>query len=157
MARKPAKVSAGLLMYRRRDGGLEVLLAHPGGPFFARKDLGAWSIPKGEIEPGDDALATARREFAEEIGLEPGEPLIELGWIKQRGGKTVHAWAFEGDLPAGFEPRSNTFTLQWPPGSGQTQAFPEIDAACFFDLTTAREKINVAQAELLDRLLARLG
>ena len=156
MATKRAKVSAGVLMYRRRGASVEVLLAHPGGPFFARKDLGAWSIPKGEIEDGDDARATARREFAEEIGLEPGEPLIELGWVKQKGGKIVHAWAFEGDLPEGFEPRSNTFTLQWPPGSGRVQEFPEIDAARFFDLPTARRKINAAQAELLDRLVARL-
>jgi predicted NUDIX family NTP pyrophosphohydrolase len=152
-----AKVSAGLLMFRRRGAGLEVLLAHPGGPFFARKDLGAWSLPKGELEPGEQALATARREFFEEIGLEPGEPLLELGWIKQKGGKVVHAWAFEGDLPEGFQLRSNTFTLVWPPGSGRTREFPEIDAVRFFDLPTARQKINAAQAELLDRLVARLG
>jgi predicted NUDIX family NTP pyrophosphohydrolase len=155
MVKRP-RISAGLLMYRRRGDDVEVLLAHPGGPFFARKDLGAWSIPKGEIEEGDDALSTARREFIEEIGLRPGEPLVELGWIKQKGGKVVHAWAFEGDLPAGFELRSNTFTLQWPTGSGRVQEFPEIDAARFFDLPAARRKINAAQVELLERLVAKL-
>ena len=151
------KVSAGLLMYRRRSDRLEVLLAHPGGPYFANKDDGAWSIPKGEVEGADDLLATARREFVEEIGFQPGEPFVELGSIKQRGGKVVHAWAFEGDLPANFELCSNSFEIEWPPRSGHMQEFPEIDRAEFFNLEQAQQKINSAQAELLDRLTTGLG
>ena len=151
------KTSAGLLMYRRRSEGLQVLLAHPGGPFFARKDRGAWSIPKGEVEGTDELLATARREFFEEVGVHPGGELIELGSIVQKGGKVVHAWAFEGDLPADFELDSNTFELEWPPRSGRVREFPEIDRVDFFDLEQARAKINAAQAELLDRLVSALG
>ncbi len=157
MASKRARVSAGLLMYRRRGGELEVFLAHPGGPFFARKDAGAWSIPKGEVEPGEELLATARREFEEETGIHPGEPLIPLGEVKQKGGKVVHAWAFEGDWPEGSRLRSNTFELEWPPGSGRVQVLPEIDRAELFGLATAREKINPAQAAFLDRLVAALA
>jgi predicted NUDIX family NTP pyrophosphohydrolase len=129
-----------------------VLLVHPGGPFWARRDAGAWSIPKGEFEEGDDPRACAVREFEEETGtaLPPGE-LVELGSVRQKGGKTVSAWAAEGDLDADAV-RSNTFTMEWPPRSGRTAEFPEIDRAAWFDLETAREKLVPAQAELLDRL-----
>lgn len=157
MVTKRARVSAGLLMYRRRGGALEVFLAHPGGPFFAKKDAGAWSIPKGEVEPGEELLAAARREFEEETGIHPGEPLYPLGEVKQKGGKVVHAWAFEGDWPAGSVLRSNSFELEWPPGSGRVQVLPEIDRAELFALEIARTKINPAQATFLDRLVARLA
>jgi len=150
-----SKTSAGLLMYRRR-GALEVFLAHPGGPFFARKDAGAWTIPKGELEPGENMVVAARREFREEIGLEPPAVLLPMGFIRQKGGKVVHAWAFEGDHPDG-PVQSNTFTMQWPPGSGRMQMFPEVDRAQFFDLPTARLKINAAQADLVDRLVQLVG
>jgi predicted NUDIX family NTP pyrophosphohydrolase len=147
------RTSAGLLMYRRREGGeLEVLLVHPGGPFFKNKDLGAWTIPKGEPSEGEEPLATARREFREETGIDSGEaPLIPLGEVKQKAGKIVHAWAFEGDCdPATLT--CNTFKVQWPPRSGQWKSFPEVDQYGFFDLAAAREKINPAQVTFLDRL-----
>ena len=146
------KTSAGILLYRERDGAREVLLVHPGGPFWARKDAGAWSIPKGEHDDGEDGLDTALREFREETGteLDAGE-LTDLGSIKQRGGKVVQAWAAEGDLDADAI-RSNTFTIEWPPRSGRTEDFPEVDCAGWFSLDEAREKINQAQAELLVRL-----
>jgi predicted NUDIX family NTP pyrophosphohydrolase len=149
-----AKRSAGILLYRRRPE-LEVLLVHPGGPFWARKDLGAWSIPKGEHEEGEDARACAIREFTEETGSAPmpGE-LDDLGAIKQKGGKVVQAWALEGDLDAAAV-RSNTFSMQWPPRSGRMQEFPEVDCAEWFPLSSARERINPAQAAFLDRLEAR--
>jgi predicted NUDIX family NTP pyrophosphohydrolase len=152
-----AKRSAGILMYRRADAGVEVLLVHPGGPFWARKDLGAWSIPKGEHEDDEDGLTTARREFAEETGtvLAPGE-LIALGAIKQRAGKVVQAWAAEGDLDAAAV-KSNSFTMQWPPRSGQMKEFPEVDRAEWFGLDEARERIIPAQAAFLDRLAAGLA
>jgi predicted NUDIX family NTP pyrophosphohydrolase len=153
---KRAKVSAGLLMFRRRCGALEVFLAHPGGPFFARKDDGAWSIPKGEIEEGDGPLETALREFEEETGIKPGVELIALGEVKQKGGKVVHAWAFEGDRDESQPLVCNTFSLEWPPGSGGRQEFPEIDRASFFDLETARRKLNQAQVAFLDALRARV-
>jgi predicted NUDIX family NTP pyrophosphohydrolase len=145
-------VSAGVLLYRRTPA-LEVLLVHPGGPFFARKDAGAWSIPKGELEPGEDPEARARIEFAEETGTAlPGDvPVRALGEIKQKGGKVVHAFAAEGDLDADAIV-SNTFELQWPPRSGRRQTFPEVDRAAWFRLDEARERINPAQVELLDRL-----
>lgn len=153
-----AKLSAGLLMFHRGPRGLEVLLAHPGGPFFRNKDAGAWGIPKGEPEPGEALRAAALREFTEEMGLPAVEPLLPLGEIRQKGGKTVHAWAFEGAaLPPDFTPASNTFELEWPPRSGRRQAFPEIDRAALFDLAAARLKITEAQAAFLDRLLALLG
>ena len=144
--------SAGLLMFRRRGGELEVLLAHPGGPFFARKDAGVWTIPKGEI--GDeDALAAAQREFTEETGLTAAGPFLSLGEIRQKSGKRVAAWAFEGDCdPAAI--RSNTFTIEWPPRSGQMREFPEVDRAAWLSLATAQEKINPAQTALLDALVA---
>jgi predicted NUDIX family NTP pyrophosphohydrolase len=152
-----AKRSAGILLYRIGGGAPEVLLVHPGGPFWARKDAGAWSIPKGEYDGDEDPRACALREFEEETGtaLPPGE-LMELGSVKQRSGKLVSAWAAEGDLDADAV-RSNTFTLEWPPGSGRTAEFPEIDRAGWFDVDTAREKLVAAQAEFLDRLLARLA
>jgi predicted NUDIX family NTP pyrophosphohydrolase len=150
------RLSAGLLMYRFREGVLEVLLAHPGGPFFRHKDHGAWSIPKGEPDPGEDLLVTAQREFAEETSLEPSGPFLPLPPIQQKGGKIVHAWAFQGDCdPAVI--RSNTFTIEWPPKSGRQAEFPEIDRAAFFDLPTARTKIKAGQEALLDELARLLG
>ena len=143
--------SAGLLMYRLRDGSLEVLLAHPGGPYFVNKDEGAWSIPKGEPDTDENLLVTAQREFEEETGLKPAGPFIPLNPVKQKGGKIVHAWAFEGDCDPGTI-RSNTFTIEWPPRSGQQQAFPEIDRAEWFDLTPARRKIKSGQVGLIDEL-----
>lgn len=146
-----AKRSAGLLMYRRGNG-LELFLVHPGGPFFAKKDEGAWTVPKGEIEEGDEPLPTARREFEEETGLPvPEEGFIELGEIQQKGGKRVLAWAFEGDCDP-EEIRSNAFEMEWPPRSGRKQSFPEIDRARFFAPPEARRKINPAQAAFIDRL-----
>jgi predicted NUDIX family NTP pyrophosphohydrolase len=150
-----SRVSAGLLMFRRRDGQLEVLLVHPGGPFFAKKDEGAWTIPKGEAAPDEDLLTRAQIEFEEELGFRPHGNWIELGSIKQKGGKTVHAWAFEGDLPDSFKLKSNTFEIEWPPRSGKRKQFPEIDRAEFFPQEIARQKINPAQIILLDRLAHR--
>jgi predicted NUDIX family NTP pyrophosphohydrolase len=150
------KLSAGILLYRSRQGAVEVLLVHPGGPFWAKKDLGAWSIPKGEYEPGQDPLAAALREFQEETGHEPPDDgLVELGTIRQRSGKVLTAWAAAGDLdPATVV--SNRFTMEWPPRSGVQQEFPEIDRAGWFDPETARAKLLAAQAELVDRLLEAL-
>ena len=146
-----SRVSAGLLMYRRDNGTLQILLAHPGGPFFRNKDDGAWSIPKGEIESGEDLLETAKREFREEIGVTPTGPFIALTTVKQRGGKIVHAWAFEGDCdPTAIV--SNTFNMEWPPRSGKQMDFPEIDRAEFFDVSTARQKMNAGQVALIDEL-----
>jgi predicted NUDIX family NTP pyrophosphohydrolase len=152
-----AKRSAGILLYRLVAGTPEVLLVHPGGPYWARKDAGVWSIPKGEYDDGEDPRACALREFEEETGRElpPGE-LIELGDVKQRSGKVVTAWGAEGDLDADAV-TSNTFTMEWPPRSGRTAEFPEIDRAGWFDIEAAREKLVPAQAEFLDRLLERLG
>jgi predicted NUDIX family NTP pyrophosphohydrolase len=151
------RVSAGLLLYRIRQVEPEVFLAHPGGPFFARKDNGHWTIPKGEPEPGEDLLAAAQREFGEEVGFIPLGPFVELGTITQKGGKVVHAWACEGDMPDGHEHSCNTFTTEWPMGSGQFQAFPEIDKVCFFAMDEARIKLKETQVPLLDRLMERLG
>jgi predicted NUDIX family NTP pyrophosphohydrolase len=148
--------SAGILLFRVRPAGPEVLLVHPGGPFWARKDLGAWSIPKGEHDDGEDPMACALREFEEETGTTPPRhALIELGEIRQRGGKRVTAWAAEGDLDAA-RVRSNTFTLEWPPRSGRTREFPEVDRAEWFPADEARRRLIPAQAELVDRLLDRL-
>jgi predicted NUDIX family NTP pyrophosphohydrolase len=153
------KQSAGLLLYRRGSNGPEVLLVHPGGPFFARKDVGAWSIPKGEVEPGEEALDVALREFEEELGAPPPvvrEALVDLGTIRQKGGKVVAAWCAEGEFDvSGFT--SNTFSLEWPPRSGQLKEFPEVDRACWFGPVEARVKLLEAQAELIDRLEAALG
>ncbi len=147
------QVSAGILLYRRSPRGIEVLLVHPGGPFFVRKDKGAWSIPKGEVRLDEDLEAGARREFSEEVGSVPSGALVPIGSVRQKSGKVVHAWALEGDFDlAGF--RSNIATLEWPPRSGRTQEFPEVDRAEFFGIPEARERINAAQAEFLDRLLA---
>ena len=145
------RLSAGLLMYRIKDGAIQVLLAHPGGPYFVNKDEGDWSIPKGEPGPDEDLFLTAQREFEEETGLKPTGPFIPLKPVKQKGGKIVHAWAFEGDCdPATIH--SNTFTMEWPPKSGQQMQFPEIDRAEFFDLETARRKVKAGQVGLIDEL-----
>jgi len=144
-----ARRSAGILLHR--DG--RVLLVHPGGPFWAKKDAGAWSIPKGEYEEGDDPRACALREFEEELGtpLPAGTQLLELGTVRQKSGKVITAYAAEGDLDADAI-TSNTFTIEWPPRSGRMQEFPEVDRAGWFDIEEAREKLNPAQAELLVRL-----
>ncbi len=147
----PSRRSAGLLMYRVCDDVIEVLLAHPGGPYFASKDAGHWSIPKGEYEESEDPLAAAQREFTEETGLIANAPFIELGEIKQKGGKLVRAWAFAGTCdPSSLI--SNTFELEWPPRSGRMQTFPEVDRSSFFTLDLAREAIKPAQLPLLDAL-----
>ncbi len=149
-----AATSAGILLHRRAGTATEVLLVHPGGPFWAKKDLGAWSMPKGEVGEGEDPRACALRELGEELGsglgLAAGD-LTELGSVRQKGGKTVHCWAAEGDFDP-TELHSNTFTMEWPPRSGKEQEFPEVDRAEWFGLEAAWEKINPAQAELLDRL-----
>jgi predicted NUDIX family NTP pyrophosphohydrolase len=145
--------SAGIVLYRGRDDGLEVLLVHPGGPLWARRDAGVWSIPKGEYGDDEDPLVAARREFAEELGTPaPDGEALDLGEIRQKSGKRVRAWALAGDLAAD-RARSNTFSMQWPPKSGRTQEFPEVDRAHWFGLEEAREKLNPAQVELLDRLV----
>ncbi|MHC5539442.1 NUDIX domain-containing protein [Singulisphaera rosea] len=145
------RVSAGLLMYRIVAGGLEVLLVHPGGPFFVNKDEGAWSIPKGEVGPGEDLLNAAEREFEEELGTAPSGPFLALGSVKQKGGKTVHAWAFEGDLDP-TEITCNSVSIEWPPRSGRWMEFPEVDRAAFFGPEEARRKVNAAQVPLIDEL-----
>jgi predicted NUDIX family NTP pyrophosphohydrolase len=151
---KSKRISAGLMMYRIKQGKLEVLLVHPGGPFFKNKDIGVWSVPKGEPDDGEDALfSTALREFEEETGIKPeGKKYIPLGSIQQRGGKTVHAWAFEGDMKDGFEPKSNTFKREWPPHSGKFMIFPEADRIEFFESETAKKKIKDRQVEFIERL-----
>ena len=146
-----AKQSAGLLLYRVRHAVPEVLLVHPGGPFWAKKDAGAWSIPKGEAAPGEDLLARARCEFTEETGFVLSGEFRALAPIRQAGGKIVHAWAIEGDCDSGAI-KSNTFDLEWPPRSGRVQAFPEVDRAQWFGLAAARDKINPAQRGLIDEL-----
>lgn len=148
--------SAGLLMYRRREGALEVLLVHPGGPFFARRDEGVWGVPKGLVDRGEDDLTAARREFTEETSFRAGPgPFADLGEVVQKSGKVVHAFAFEGDAdPARLA--SNTFELEWPPKSGRRQEFPEVDRAGWLDLDAARRRIVPAQAAFLDRLVREL-
>jgi predicted NUDIX family NTP pyrophosphohydrolase len=149
--RKDGAVSAGLLMFRKVGGRLEVLLAHPGGPFWAKKDAGAWSIPKGLTEPGEDALTAARREFAEETGLRPDGPFLPLGEVRQKSGKVVHAWACEGDAdPA--ELTSNRIWVEWPAGSGRRIEVPEVDRCEWFTPSEAREKLNPAQVAFVERL-----
>ena len=150
------RTSAGILLFRRRDGDLELLLAHPGGPFFTKRDAGYWTIPKGEVDPGEELLDVARREFLEETGHpSPGGAPIPLGSIVQKGGKTVHGWALEGELdPAAAE--SNTFEMTWPPGSGRRQSFPEIDRVEWFSPAEARRRIKATQIPLIDRLEAAL-
>ena len=145
------KVSAGLLMYRVRERELEFLLAHPGGPLWRKRDAGAWTIPKGEIQDDEDLLAAARREFAEELGFAAHGDFIPLSPITQKSGKIVHAWAVEGDCdPTAV--KSNTFKLEWPPKSGRFQSCPEVDRAEFFRMTQAKQKINPAQIPLLEEL-----
>lgn len=150
-------VSAGLLLYRRTGGGLEVLVAHMGGPLWARRDAGAWTVPKGEPEPGEDLHDAAVREFTEELGLAPppGVDLL-LGEVRQKGGKVVHAWAREGDLDVDLVV-PGTFEMEWPPRSGRRQTFPEVDRAAWLPLDRARALVVAAQAEILDRLAAALG
>jgi len=149
------KVSAGLLMYRVRNGELEFLLGHPGGPFWKNRDAGAWTIPKGELRKGEEPRAAALREFEEEVGFKPGDRLIELTPIRQKGGKIVHAWAFEGDCdPAGI--KSINYEMEWPPGSGRMVDCPEIDRAGFFRMTEAKQKINQAQVAFLEELERKL-
>jgi predicted NUDIX family NTP pyrophosphohydrolase len=155
---KRSRISAGLLMFRRTKNKVEVLLAHPGGPFHVHKDDGAWTIPKGEAAPGEDLLTRAQIEFEEEVGFRPKSvrDYIELGSIIQKGGKTVHGWAFEGDLPEAFEPKSNLFEMEWPPRSGKMKEFPEVDRAEFFTEAVARQKIKPTQIPFLDRLRAAI-
>jgi predicted NUDIX family NTP pyrophosphohydrolase len=151
---KSTKVSAGLLLYRRKESDLEFLLVHLGGPFWAKKDEGAWFLPKGEVEPGEDERAAALREFQEETGLEidPHSPLISLGTVKHKSGKLVHAWGLEGDCdPATL--RSNTFEIEWPPRSGRKQTYPEIDRAAFFTRAEAEKKMHPTEFEFLIRLM----
>ncbi len=143
--------SAGLLMYRIRDGVPQVLLIHPGGPFWTRKDAGAWSIPKGEYDDDEDPLTAAKREFVEETGFVPGATFVELQPIRQAGGKKVMAWAFEGDCDPS-QMVSNTFEIEWPPRSGRMATFPEADKAAWFDLETARGKMHVGQLPFLEEL-----
>ncbi len=151
------RVSAGILLYRRRAGRLEVLLAHPGGPFHEKRDLGNWSIPKGEPGPGEELAAAAVREFEEETGTPlPSDTLLPLGTTRQKGGKLVWAWALEGDLDE-TGARSNTFQVEWPPGSGQLASFPEIDRVAWFEPGEARRRIKEAQAVFVDRLETQLG
>lgn len=152
------RTSAGILLYRRtREGRLEVLLGHPGGPFHAHRDLGDWSIPKGEVEEGEALETVARREFEEETGFPaPAAPAIPLGTVRQKGGKLVHAWALEGDLdPAASV--SNTFSMSWPPGSGTIAAFPELDRVAWFEPAEARRRLKEAQGPFVDRLERALG
>ena len=149
------KTTAGLLLYRRR-GELEVFLVHPGGPFWAKKDLGAWSLPKGEISEGEELLHAARREFTEETGFAIDGEFRPLDPLKQSGGKVVHAWAIEGDCDPS-QVRSNLFSMEWPPKSGKTQEFPEVDRAAWFTIAEARQRIIASQSGFLDQLIALLG
>jgi predicted NUDIX family NTP pyrophosphohydrolase len=154
MARR-SNVSAGLLLFRRSRDELEVFLAHLGGPFWEDRDLGAWTVPKGLVEEGEDPLATAVREFEEETGIRPEGPFLPLGSVRQKAGKRVHAWAWEGEADP-RRVRSNNMRAEWPRGSGRWLTFPEVDRCEWFEACRAREKINAAQAELIDRLRATL-
>jgi predicted NUDIX family NTP pyrophosphohydrolase len=150
------KRSAGIVMFRWRQRTLEFLLVHPGGPFWAKKDVGAWSIPKGLFESGEDALSAAKREFEEETGFRPDGPFLELGSFRQPGGKTIWAWAVEGEYDlATF--RSNTFSMEWPPKSGRIQQFPEVDRAEWFGAPEAVQKISKGQVAIIEALLSKLG
>lgn len=151
-----ANVSAGLVLYRRAAGGLEVFLAHPGGPFWRGRDAGAWTIPKGLLDQGEAPLDAARREFQEETGLAPGGPFLPLGSVRQKAGKTVHAWACEGDAdPARVS--SNQTRTEWPRGSGRWITYPEVDRCAWFPLAEARDRLNPAQVEFIGRLEAALA
>lgn len=155
MTRRNNDVSAGLLLFRRSAGALELFLAHPGGPFWKGRDPGAWTIPKGLVNAGEELLDAARREFEEETGIRPEQPFIPLGSVRQKAGKVVHAWAWEGDAdPAAVT--SNTARSQWPPGSGRWISYPEVDRCAWFDPSDARTRLNPAQAVLIDRLEAAL-
>ena len=157
------RVSAGILLYRRRPAGLEVLLAHPGGPYFSNRDIGHWTIPKGEPGDDDDLLLAAAREFNEETGFvlsavaaDPGAAPIALGTVTQASGKLVHAWALRGDLdPAGAT--SNTFEMNWPPGSSNREVFPEIDRVAWFPIAEARRRANRSQVAFIERLVGHVG
>lgn len=151
------KTSSGLLMYRHGKRELEVFIAHPGGPFFAHSDVDCWSIPKGEVEPGESLLETAMREFKEEVGLDPKPPYLELGSVRQRSGKVVYAWGFEGDWDESQPIQSFPFDLEWPTGSGKIAQFPEVDRAGFFTLDRARRRLKMAQHPLLERLVDQLA
>jgi predicted NUDIX family NTP pyrophosphohydrolase len=154
---KRSNLSAGLLLFRRTgEGGVEVFLAHPGGPFWKNKDEGAWTLPKGVVDDGEEPLAAAKREFEEETGIAPRGPFIELGSVRQKAGKTVHAWAWEGDADAATT-MSNVMRTEWPRGSGRWLTFPEVDRCAWFAPAAAREKINPAQAPFIDRLEALLA
>jgi predicted NUDIX family NTP pyrophosphohydrolase len=155
-SKEMAKHSAGLLMFRRRGDALEVFLVHPGGPFWAKKDLGAWSIPKGEYSADEDPLAAARREFEEETGIAPEGRLIRLSDIKQPSGKVIEAWAFEGDCDASCV-RSNLFPMEWPPRSGTIREFPEIDRGSWFPIEEGRARIVKGQRGFLNELASRIG
>ncbi|HEY4216500.1 MAG TPA: NUDIX domain-containing protein [Gemmatimonadaceae bacterium] len=152
MTKRPS-LSSGLLLFRRTPRGIELFLAHPGGPFWARRDAAAWTIPKGLVDDGEDLLDAARREFHEETGIVAQGPFISLGSVKQKSGKTVHAWAWEGDADARTV-TSNETSAEWPRGSGNWISFPEVDRCGWFDLDTARVKLNAAQSAFVDRLLA---
>ena len=151
-----SRISAGLLMYRRAQSGPQVLLVHPGGPFWKNKDNGAWSIPKGEVVEGEDLLDTAKREFQEELGFLPRGDFVALAPVKQKGGKIVHAWHIEGDCDPSHI-RSNTFEMEWPPKSGKRVSFPEVDRAAWFDIDKARQKILGSQVPFLDELVTALA
>ena len=150
------KLSAGIILYRRRETGLEVLIVHPGGPFWAKKDEGAWSSPKGEYVEGEDPLSVAKREFYEETGSALTGPCLELSPAKQPSGKIIRAWAVEGDLDA-TAIRSNSFSLEWPPRSGRVQSFPEVDRACWYALEQAKVKLLPGQRAFLEELRQRVG
>ena len=153
---RPGNVSAGLLLYRRAAGRLELFLAHPGGPFWKDRDAGAWTLPKGRVEVGEDELAAGRREFEEETGIRPAGPFLPLGSVRQRSGKLVHAWAWEGDAdPDAIT--SNTCQVEWPPRSGRWLIVPEVDRCGWFNPDAARRKINAAQAAFIDRLVRALA
>ncbi len=153
----PHRTSAGLLMYRFVDGDPQIFLAHPGGPLFRNKDDGHWTIPKGELPEGESLMDAAIREFEEETGIKPCGPYVELGSIKQKGGKVVHAWAFEGTHDASKPIRSNLFELEWPLKSGRIQSYPEVDRAQFFSLSEGKKKLKDTQWPLVERLLKHLS
>ncbi|HEX9169953.1 MAG TPA: NUDIX domain-containing protein [Roseiarcus sp.] len=151
-----AKISAGILLFRRRPAGVEVMLVHPGGPFWAKKDARAWSIPKGLTNEGEDWLAAAKREFLEETGMAIDGEFLDLGAHKQQSGKTVVAWALEGDFDTKLL-KSNTFSIEWPPHSGRMAEFPEVDEAAWYSIDEAMDKINKGQKPIIEALVERLG